>query len=759
LKVAAAQQHVIGSHGLSQTSAFKIKTNAHAFRMLSSGLYSDKPAAVLREIGCNAADAHTEYGTPEVPFEVKLPNRIDNQFYIKDFGPGLSHDNVMELYTTYFASTKQTSNEFTGAFGLGSKSPFSYTDSFSIVSVHGGKKRTYSAYIGNDGSPTISLLSEEEPDADWQHGVLIGFPIKVDDFGQFLDRASSIYSWFKVTPKVLGATIRPRVPLVDHPLFSRYSDVGLGVVMGNVYYPISPGNLGDMRDTPLAQLAPQITGIVLKLKIGDVQVAASRENLEYDPPTQKFLKERLQQVMEFIAAEVAEAFRRAKTWEEKCNIRVTASNWVSADSWQAKNLLTSLFTAAKFHDSAQLAALVSQSSVDAPASMGVDTVAKILSNFTRRNPHHIRAGFEEWVSDGETESSRAHVRMEATTVAAYGMRNLSILRARFYISQKHATQVLLFTPGEGKKVADAEREARKVAQELGGIKVIDLDKQPLPPDYVPRAKGSKKAKNASVMPLPSIPVEVYTIAAQRVNQDVSKLPASTQNFMTKSRSRWRIFEKNEDSDRQIDWNVWNNAWSSYSLIARSLGIKDVTGYVALYASKVRDLDLPKRGWKTTDVVVKEVLEQKAVRAALAKLLQKHKIAINLQYRPHDAPLPYGLVWLKHGNAALWDQHRATFDKYGLAKPVEEIHKNSIAINDGKGAIQEPKELEAYKTLLPVFDLKPIQPSTGGYLTIEDFTADIQQKAPLAAHMQARELWTIAEKHPEKIPAYIDFLFT
>ena len=138
MKLAYTDSHVLGSHGLTQTKEFSIRTSAHAFKLLSSGLYSDKISAVLREIGCNAMDAHVEEGTPDRPIEVKLPNRIDHQFYIKDWGPGLSHADIMELYTTYFASTKQTSNDLTGAFGLGSKSPFSYVDSFVVVSVHDG---------------------------------------------------------------------------------------------------------------------------------------------------------------------------------------------------------------------------------------------------------------------------------------------------------------------------------------------------------------------------------------------------------------------------------------------------------------------------------------------------------------------------------------------------------------------------------------------------------------------------------------------
>ena len=45
-----------------ETAEASIKADAHLLRILSSGLYSNKIRTVLREIGCNAADAHIELG-------------------------------------------------------------------------------------------------------------------------------------------------------------------------------------------------------------------------------------------------------------------------------------------------------------------------------------------------------------------------------------------------------------------------------------------------------------------------------------------------------------------------------------------------------------------------------------------------------------------------------------------------------------------------------------------------------------------------
>ena len=135
----------VQSSGSLNISTFKIATSAKAFKILSSNLYSNKIRAIIREISCNAADAHKMIGN-EQPFQVSLPSRLNEQFVVRDFGPGLSHDDVMELYTTYFASTKSDSNDYTGALGLGSKSPFAYCDTFGVTSWHQGVARTYSVF-------------------------------------------------------------------------------------------------------------------------------------------------------------------------------------------------------------------------------------------------------------------------------------------------------------------------------------------------------------------------------------------------------------------------------------------------------------------------------------------------------------------------------------------------------------------------------------------------------------------------------------
>lgn len=118
-----------------ETGQFRIRNSAKAFSILSSGLYANKIRAIIRELSCNAYDSHVAAGKSTEKFLVHLPNTFEPYFSIRDYGTGLSHDQVVNIYTTYFESTKTASNEFIGALGLGSKSPFSYTDNFTVVAI------------------------------------------------------------------------------------------------------------------------------------------------------------------------------------------------------------------------------------------------------------------------------------------------------------------------------------------------------------------------------------------------------------------------------------------------------------------------------------------------------------------------------------------------------------------------------------------------------------------------------------------------
>ena len=123
----------IHSQELDSSNQFSIAQTSKMFKILSDSLYSDKVMAVIRELSTNANDAHIAAGNRN-PFKVTLPTQTNPNFTVRDYGTGLSQEDMEELYTTYGASNKNDSNDFTGCLGLGSKSPFAYTKSFTTTS-------------------------------------------------------------------------------------------------------------------------------------------------------------------------------------------------------------------------------------------------------------------------------------------------------------------------------------------------------------------------------------------------------------------------------------------------------------------------------------------------------------------------------------------------------------------------------------------------------------------------------------------------
>src|SRR5271157_2804432 len=100
------------SGAMSGPQNFQITASKIAFNILSSGLYSNKIGACIRELSCNAYDAHVEAGKKDVPFEIHLPSSFEPWFSVKDYGVGLSHEGILGLYTTYFSSSRNDSNEY-----------------------------------------------------------------------------------------------------------------------------------------------------------------------------------------------------------------------------------------------------------------------------------------------------------------------------------------------------------------------------------------------------------------------------------------------------------------------------------------------------------------------------------------------------------------------------------------------------------------------------------------------------------------------
>lgn len=308
MKLDVATNEVVLSN-VGATGEFKIRNSAKAFKILSDGLYSNKIRAIIRELSCNALDSHVGAGKATLPFEVHLPTVLEPWFAVRDFGLGLDGHQVVNIYTTYFESTKTDSNDFIGALGLGSKSPFSYTENFTVTAVKNGVKRIYSAFINDAGVPSIAEMGEELTDEG--NGVEVKFSVTNKyDYDSFRNEARKVFMWFKVKPEITGVNgfecgdvkykeqnIVPGVHTTD----GHGASVAL---MGNIPYPLNNVPDADKHFGSLAQLLE--CALVLEFDIGELDFAASREQLSYIPLTIESIRKKLALLNDNLAKHLAE---------------------------------------------------------------------------------------------------------------------------------------------------------------------------------------------------------------------------------------------------------------------------------------------------------------------------------------------------------------------------------------------------------------------------------------------------------------------
>ena len=371
----------IHSRGIENSNQFTIAQTSKMFKILSDSLYSDKVMAVIRELSTNAYDAHIAANNKN-PFKVILPTRANPSFTVRDYGTGLSQKDMEELYTTYGASNKNDSNDFVGCLGLGSKSPFAYTKSFSTISYFNGTKYSYIAAMDEAGVPSLNLF-DISPTTE-PNGLEINFAVKQYDFDEFSTKSKRVYHYFKMKPIIEGGTDSS---LNDHSYShtniviegkgwkigrvsnhisqypSNYNSPGSGVVaiMGNIAYPVDTtkiiGEENEKNDNESIQrwnrafkkvdvdnwksLVKEIlnSGLYLEIQfgIGELEMDVSREGLQYTKNVIKVLRERTleiyMQLKEDMTNKLTECKSLVEAYTTYYNLSDLAGGWTAGAVW------------------------------------------------------------------------------------------------------------------------------------------------------------------------------------------------------------------------------------------------------------------------------------------------------------------------------------------------------------------------------------------------------------------------------------------
>ena len=282
-----------------ETSDFAIGDIAFIVDMFADKVYSHKERAIIRELSCNAHDSHVMAGTTDIPFEVHLPTQLEPYFSIRDYGTGLTDDEVRNIFAGIGISTKRDSNEVIGCFGIGSLSPYSMTDSFTVESYLDGTCRTYTCYRDEDRKPVVSLISE----CGWggENGLKVTLTVQ-GKVHEFSEEAVNVFRfWEGTVPDINDKSVVRTIEQTRDDYAFKSEDFGLTATWGSMY-----ALMGNIAYKIPDELDEFNTKGYLKFDLGELSFDTARENLAMDDKTKQAIKDKFQEVKDKLATEAGQ---------------------------------------------------------------------------------------------------------------------------------------------------------------------------------------------------------------------------------------------------------------------------------------------------------------------------------------------------------------------------------------------------------------------------------------------------------------------
>ena len=264
--------------------------------LLTSNLYSKPLESFLRETVANAADSHVEAGTDEkilMLIQDSQENLQSKIISIRDYGTGVSPERFDLIYRNIGSSTKRTSNDYIGMFGIGRMSCLALCDVATINSYYNGTKYSYLMYKNGTGI-NIDKLSEET--GNFKNGLEVSVTLEEFESWEFRKALESLVLFDDLYIQYTG--IRTQLhQYIDEfnnrkvkryktfstcDICSRYTNYGS---VGNVLYSID--------ETSPMLYSPVIT----TLPMGEVNITPNREALQFTELTKKTVSKAKQEVI------------------------------------------------------------------------------------------------------------------------------------------------------------------------------------------------------------------------------------------------------------------------------------------------------------------------------------------------------------------------------------------------------------------------------------------------------------------------------
>lgn len=327
------------------TQNFGIGDASVVIEILRNRLYENKIQTLVQEYICNARDAMREVGKKN-GFDVTVPTDLNPVFKVRDFGPGITPDRMANVFILYGASTKRGTNNQTGGFGIGAKSAWSYTDSFTIATFIDGTKRSYVAHTGVNNNGRLDLVSTEETDE--KNGTEIQVAVKRHDVREFRESVlRAVYFWEEKPalkgqldmPELLsGYKIGTYLESVEINMLPSYVQPGYGnhlAIIDGVPYTINHKLLDKCKT--LRKLTEFIhKTIILHLGNGVVEVSASRESIADSPKTVDNLEKIANKVGLEVKTHISDRFGKVKSPSEYIKVYRELIQFYSIENGFAK---------------------------------------------------------------------------------------------------------------------------------------------------------------------------------------------------------------------------------------------------------------------------------------------------------------------------------------------------------------------------------------------------------------------------------------
>ncbi|NQZ79011.1 MAG: hypothetical protein HRT61_23275, partial [Ekhidna sp.] len=257
-------------------------------------MYERPIEAIVRELFCNAIDSHKEAGQTK-PVEIKGPTLTNPMFTIRDYGIGMTEDFVHESYSSFGTSSKDDSDDAIGGFGLGGKSPFAYTDSFTLKCYDGTNVYIYNMTNTDDEITTDAVIPSTEP-----KGVEIIVPVQRNDTAVFESAIQKILRYFPEDAYTTNCHADFVIPLCkDWVCFDnqRWSfDYG-DLICGNVRYQYDTEAVANALDSRIWNVYTNMY-YMPRVNIGEVTIAPSRENVIMDDRTVRNIAKKIEIIVE-----------------------------------------------------------------------------------------------------------------------------------------------------------------------------------------------------------------------------------------------------------------------------------------------------------------------------------------------------------------------------------------------------------------------------------------------------------------------------